>query len=305
MQEGLNDNKVCIYDGITMTTRDPGTIEYILGKAEKYNLRGGYDIATNTALWKFSGRYRNFTISSSNNKKGRGIRFGGSLHKWKNQAHNYDTFRWIEFLRVYEEIIEEFHLDPYNVTISSLEGGLNNQLPDHLNCKARIIPENTMYLKGKPKKINRTRYPNEGYGLEIQIGECKYKVYDKGIQYKVGYEILRTECNCKTRPLSKHGLILFSDLLDYQKHLSFGSFLLEVFNTIIVAQPEILLNTALSMEDKIFILEYSDSNAWLKLRKKSDHSYQMARLRYFDLIDKYCNINYRNEVLKLMAYQIA
>lgn len=299
-----DDQRVCTYDGITIFTQDEVCIRNILENSEKYKLQGSYDVATSQTLNKFSGKFKNFTISTVCNSKGYGVRFGGSLHKWKNQVHNYDTFKWSEFLKVYYEIIDEFKLDPAKTVIWSLESGLNNRLPNHLKYKARDIPEYTLLLNGNPKKSSRSKYAHDGYGLENQKGECKQKLYDKGIQFAVGYEILRTECSCKRRPLAKHGLITFEDLVNYSKHLSFGNYLIKVFKTLLLFQPEIFTNPSLPDTDRLFMLEYNNAISWNKLRKKSDYQFQKARKRFLGLIDQYCEINYRSEILKLMHSQI-
>jgi len=304
MNQENNNHKVCTYDGITLFTQDKGCIAHILKNSEKYKLQGSYDITTNQTLWKFSGKYKNFTISAVTNSKGNGIRLGGSLHKWKNQVHNYDTFKWGEFLKAYYEIINEFRLDPCNTVIWSLESGLNNPLPNHLKYKARDIPENTLLLNGDPKKSSRSKYAHDGYGLENQRGECKQKLYDKGVQFSVGYEILRTECSCKRRPLAKHGLITLEDLIDYDKHLLYGNYLIKTFETLLLFQPEILLNPSLSDIDRLFLLEFNNTISWNKLRKKSDYQFKKARKRFLSLIDQHCEINYRSEILNLMNSQL-
>jgi len=299
-----NDDRVCTYDGITIFTQDEICIRHILENSERYKLKGSDDIATNQRLNKFSGKYKNFTISTVSNSKGNGVRLGGSLHKWKNKVHNYDTFKWGEFLLVYYEIVDEFKLNPAKTVIWSLESGLNNKLPTHLKYKARDIPEFTLLLNGNPKKSSRSKYARNGYGLENQKGECKQKLYDKGIQFAVGYEILRTECSCKRRPLAKHGLITFEDLADYDKHLRFGNYLIKVFETLLLFQPEILTNPSLPNIDRLFILEYNNPLSWKVLRKKSDYQFKKANKRFLNLIDQYCAINYRSEILKLMNSQI-
>ncbi len=304
MNQENNEDRVCSYDGITLYTQTEACIEHTLGSSKKYNLEGSYDISTDERYWKFSGKYKNFNISSVINPKGRGIRLGGSLHKLKNGDHNYDSFKWGEFLKVCYEIINEFKLDSKKTFIWSLESGLNNPLASHLKYKARDIPEHTVFLRGKPKKSSQTEYKRKGFGLTVEKGYCKHKLYDKGIQFKVGYEILRTECSCKKDHLEKYGLITLDDLLDYNKHLLFGEYLLAVFNTLLIFQPEILTNPSLPDKDRLFLLEYSNNLSWFRLRKKSDYQYQKARERFLALIDNYCEINYRTEILNQMISQL-
>src|SRR5690242_3290232 len=119
--------RVCIYDGITFFIKDQHCIDHILSNEKKYNLQFSYLKYGDSLVSRFVGKYKNMSISSIRG----GIRIGGSLHKWKNGNHNYDTFYWNEFLIVYQEIVDEFKFDPSQARILSLEGGLNNVLPEH------------------------------------------------------------------------------------------------------------------------------------------------------------------------------
>ena len=292
--------KVCIYDGITFFIKDQGCIDHILSNEKKYNLQFSYLKYGDSLVSRFVGKYKNMSISSIRG----GIRIGGSLHKWKNENHNYDTFYWNEFLSVYQEIVEEFKFDPSQARISSLEGGLNNVLPEHFKFKAKDFPINTILLMGDPKISNRQKYSNDGYSLTISKGECKYKIYDKGSQFKLVHEIVRTECSCKKRPLFKHGLAAFEDLLDYSNHFSYAKFLLKAFNSLIIFQPDVLEGHNLPEQDRVFLSALNNSRHWIEIRKKSDYQFKKNINRYFSLIQEYSPINYRAELLTIMESQL-
>lgn len=295
-------NPVCIYDGTSIFVRDPKIFDQVFDNTEKYNVQ----IITDTVSGKedFKGRFRNLTINSATNSRGPGVVIGGSLHKWKNKDHNHDVFFWEDFLTVYNEILSEFKFDPSKTDLWSLEGGLNNLLPSNFKSPIRDILENTLLLKGESKKESRTKHANKGYGLEVIKGECKHKFYDKGSQYRLEYKVLRTECSCKRRPLAKHGLITFEDLIDFEKHQSFGKHLLKAFETLLIFQPEVLHAPDLLSQDRDFLLQHNNTNAWTALQKSNYHQFKKAKNRLFTLIDKHCDINYRTEILNLMRAQL-
>ncbi len=295
---------ICIYDGISIFIQQQEFINHILSHKEKYNLILSNEKHGEIEVLKFWGKYKNISISYITTSKGKGIKLGGSLHKWKRGTHNHDTFYWGEFLEVYQEIIDEFKFDPSQARILSLEGGLNNPLPDHFKFKAKDYPINTILLMGDPKVSNRQKFTNNGYALTISKGECRYKIYDKSSQFELENEIVRTECACKKRPLFKHGLVSFEDLLDYSKHLSYAEFLLKAFDSLILFQSDVLEGYNISEPDRLFLSALNSSRHWIELRRKSDYQFKKSIKRYLSLINEHSPINYRTELLTLMKNQI-
>jgi hypothetical protein len=179
-------------------------------------------------------------------------------------------------------------------------------LPTHWPYKANAFPNNTVFLKGEPKARLERRYPNEGYSLIVEKGGCKAKFYDKGTEFVLPYEVLRPECSCKRRTLQNLGVNTFKDLIDEKIHLRVGKQLIKEYRTLLLFQPEILQNTALTSEDRMFLLEFNHSNAWVNLKRTRGHyQYQQARKKYLAMIDKYAEVNYQREILKYMAQQIS
>jgi hypothetical protein len=297
-------DKVCIYDGITLFILDPAFKEHLKNNSGRYRLIGSYDYETGTRLETFTGRFRNFDIYTAANSTGYGVVIGGSLHKWKNRTHNYDKFYWRDFIQVYKEILEEFKFNPEKTLIWVLEGGLNNTLLPHWNYKASNFPRNTILLKGEPKSSKTKKHTKGAASLHIEKGSCTNKLYDKGKQNNLDYELLRTECSCKRKSLIKIGINSFEDLLDDNKHHKLGKQLIKTFDTLLLSQPEILVHPDMTMEDKMFLLEYNNSLAWITLRKESDYQYQIKRKKYLNLIDKYAEVNYQKEILLQMQKQL-
>jgi hypothetical protein len=304
MDETKYSDKVCIYDGITLFILDQALKEHLQCNSRKYKLIGNYDYDTGTRLETFTGRFRNFDIYTAANSTGYGVVLGGSLHKWKNKTHNFDTFLWQDFRQVYEEIVDEFRFDPSKTLIWVLEGGLNNTLLPQWTYKANDFPRNTIFLKGDPKSTKKKRHSKGGASLHIEKGSCTHKLYDKGRQNNLDFELLRTECSCKRKSLIKLGINTFENLLDYEKHVKLGKQLIRNFETLLLFQPEILQHIDISTEDKMFLLEYNNSAAWINLRKESDYKYQITRKKYSGLIDKYADVNYQREILAQMQKQL-
>jgi hypothetical protein len=298
--------KICIYDGITFFILDPAFRQHVLQNCARYNLQGNFDYESRQPTGSFRGKFRNFDIYTAGNSRGSGVVLGGSLHKWKNKSHNHDTFYWDDFIKVYNEILDEFDFKPELSDVWVLESGVNFHLPTNWPYKASALPNNTIFLKGEPKARLARRYPNNGYSLTIEKGGCKAKFYDKGSEFDLPYEVLRPECSCKRRTLQKLGLNTFKDLLDEKIHLKLGKQLTKEYRTLLLFQPEILQNIALTSEDRMFLLEFNTSNAWINLKRtRTDYQYQQIRNKYLALIDKYCEINYQREILTYLAQQMS
>lgn len=295
------NKQLCTYDGITALNMDPVSINYVLSEVKKYKLRASFDLESKIELGQ-SGRFRNFDLTTGANSRGSGIYLGGSLHKWKNGNHNHDQFYWHEFNQVVEELVDEFKLRPAQVDVCGLEAGINFNIPVDWNYQARTFAKNILFINGKPREEYITRYDNGGIGYEASRGECAYKGYDKGRQYKTGSEILRLEkVYAKGRPLNKLGIRTLEDLLKPENHGLICNDVLKSFKGLMVFQPELLNNPLLSNEDYKFAVKFSTSDAWQKQLKENRNTFKNYRARYNSLINKYCDYNIQEEVLKAMA----
>src|SRR4051794_29819308 len=108
----MHKDKLCLYDGATILIKDPLSINHIRNNPQRYGLKGTYDMSSGEELAQFEGKFRNFNIWTGGNRRGSGVFIGGSLHKWKNRTHNYDSFYWQEFVQVYNEVVNEFQFRP-------------------------------------------------------------------------------------------------------------------------------------------------------------------------------------------------
>jgi hypothetical protein len=258
------NGKICLYDGSTILIKDPESIAHVKNNPEKFRLKGRYDMETGDVSDQFEGKYRNFEIRTGGNKRGKGIFIGGSFHKWKNRTHNYDTFYWDDFLEVYDELLEAFQFRPELACICSVEAGLNIEFAKEWGYKAAQIPKSVVLLKNLPRSSGKKHERNKGYSLTNNKSEVTTKIYDKGKQFYLTYELLRIENKFEKSRSAK--IRLFSELKDIEKHDYLAQHLLKTFETLILFQAEIFSNQNLSEEDHQFLLIHQNENEWLRLR---------------------------------------
>lgn len=302
---------ISIYDGIEIFVTDPTFENHLETHRNQYGLME--TISAHDAISKkrrFSGRFRNLDIKYQyTNLGGEGYLISGSLHKWRGwptDSRNYDIFTWIEFLNVYREILNQFQFDPSQTVIWELEGGVNNRIlnfdPSGVN---KLIERTVWLLSGKPKLYKRTKFSKGALGLDIQSGENKAKFYNKGLQVEAIEAIVRTECSCKRRVLKKFGIRNFQDLICKENHDRYGKYLLKTFESLIIDQFEFFNPLCLNEEERQFLNTYSNLVNWKALRKESDYKFKKTRKKFFELIDRCCERNFRNEILDSMNLQLA
>ncbi len=295
--------KLCSYDGITLFIKGEEIRNHVQDLDHKYRLRREFDYSGR--LTNFQGRYKNFDIWTAGNSRGSGIAIGGSFHKlFNNELHNYNTFYWSEFEHVYSELLNEFQFDPLQTDIWVLESGINNLIPNDLMYNASNIAESVIYINGKPKLTEQKYHPKGGFGVTMKKGRCAIKIYDKGRQYKLLDEIVRTECSCTRRKLIQLGFHTFNDLMDFKKHQAYSQFVYKKFQNLILFQPEIFDSSDLTNEEKLFLYEYSNGNAWTALRRNNPYKFKKTLEELQKFIDRHCSINLRRLLLNQMQTQI-
>jgi hypothetical protein len=144
-------------------------------------------------------------------KKTSGIFFSGSLHKFSNGgSHNYNDFTCEAFARSLNALYKMFGVKPENLRLLQLEFGVNiippietTRVLDHLFQFKTIDFANLIHDK-------------RGYYKQIILDKYILKIYDKGIQNKLLYNLLRIEV--KQTNWSEYRKLGIETLADFIKH---------------------------------------------------------------------------------------
>lgn len=182
----------------------------------------------------------------------------GSLHKFSNDGlHNHNTFTISEFNNVLIKLYNLFGILPQNLKITQLEWAVNI----HFEMVNEII-DHCIFYKGK---IFSEPLGNKGARYrQVKLTEYYLKVYNKGLHFLLGFDILRFERKQK-------------DWTKFCKHHEIGSTLLDLINSGFKGLKETLCENWLDIiffdpkipESNTLILQYRDPKKWQYFQKTS------------------------------------
>ena len=215
--------------------------------------------------------YKNFTFENVLNIH---LNWEGSLHKFKNDGkHNYDQFTIQDIKETLSRIENLFCIDNKKTKIHNLEFGVNLNVP----FEVRRILDSIIIYKGKDEI---KRFNGKGYLIREKHEQYEIKIYDKGMQYNTGTNILRFEIKVKTMQyLRSKGcdVVYLSDILCPVIQSKLGIILSKAVNNILVYPLEYDL-TYLKRKDIEFFLKGRDKTYW-KMIKPSNRKKKIKRLK--------------------------
>ena len=221
----------------------------------------------------------------------------GSLHKNHFNGKNYQPFDFSALQCQIRHICTSLFIEPESARISSLEFGVNILVP--FNVKA-FLDNNVIDYKGK----RFDKYFPDKRGLELglycRLSQYQIKLYDKGKQNKLDYNLMRFEKKCKRmQVLKKNGIFNLSDLLDKEKVYSLKSMLVRAWNNVLIydiADSE-LLSIELPDADKRFLSDGRDEKYWRKIKETNINRYNYKRKKYRELVKRF-GLNYHRLICK-------
>ncbi len=221
----------------------------------------------------------------------------GSLHKNHFNGKNYQPFNYSDLQYQIRHICKSLFIEPENARISVLEFGVNIITP--FNVKA-FLDNNVIDFKGK----RFDKYLPDKRGLELglfcRLSQYQIKLYDKGKQNGLDFNLMRFEKKCKKmQGLKKYGIINLSDLLDRAKVYSLKSLLLKAWNDVLIYDiaDSVLLSIEISDNDKKFLSDGRDEKYWRKIKETNINRYNYKRKKYRVLVKK-IGLNYHRLIYK-------
>ncbi|MGG9970922.1 hypothetical protein ACQ33O_03915 [Ferruginibacter sp. SUN002] len=302
------DNQLCFFDGFSLKTDNLQTILFF---QENYDELGfGKNIVVNNKLTYDSITECFLKISLVKVfDEITHISIIGSFHKCCFEGQNHQDLKMIDFRNKVFEITKKFQINPSATQVMKLEYGANLGILDTWGYTARGIINNTVFLTKKTKtgKIENDLHKNQGASLIVDRKEFTDKFYFKSAQSGEEYEklnIIRFERAYKARrPLKKIGIFTLEDLLtkDYSEKLN--NFLIKAFSKLLIFQEEVLANTEILLEDKIFYLEHNSKNIWEKISRDPKEFYKKSK-RFIAITDKYSKYNYTKELKSMLTEKL-
>ncbi len=226
----------------------------------------------------------------------------GSLHKNYYAGKNFLPFTWQMLQQQVNHICKTLSIDAKTAQISTLEIGVN------IITRFEVTPflrQNIVSYKGNP--FNRYKPDRNGFclGIYCTLSQYEVKIYDKGLQNNLPYNLLRFEKRyLKMQVLNKRGIKYLTDLLSFEKVNTLLPLLLEGWNNVLIYDIETGLNRSKPDTIKKAEIELMNNgqNAkfWEKLKSEKSNSTYFEKIKTFKtLVAKFGN-NWQKLTKKLI-----
>lgn len=162
---------------------------------------------TTGEIYKRTAIYQGLTVII----RSKSICISGSLHYFYNDGiHNYNDFTYSNLIYTLNKIESLFGIDLSKFNLKNIEVGVNICLP----FRTSFVLNNTLFHGIKRFKDEKV---NKGKGNYRVATHDRYtiKIYDKGLQFSLPYDLLRFEIHfSRMADLKKYGITTLNDLRD-------------------------------------------------------------------------------------------
>ena len=223
-----------------------------------------------------------------------------SIHKAYNEiatgeSQNYSDFTYSNLCETIDFVSRKV-VDVDIVRISQLEFGLN--ISTSVSAKD-IISENVFMHKLKSHTHNR-QFSGQGELKQFDHSNFCVKIYDKAMQYGLGYNLLRFEVRFKkSKELQQLGVYNLPDLKDKQVLRRLFLYLLKRFDEMIIVDS--YSEKDISAKDYILLCEYNNPMYWTRLFLGKKYQVKMMHeKKYMGLLEKYDLLKTKKQLRELL-----
>ena len=224
-------------DNIRIFFKDKIKFESIIKKSRSFNCTvNSEDIEKESSkinIYPIKGQIGSMTYFINENS----AYLENSIHKYHNNLTmekdiNYNDFSYCNLTQTLDDLRNQIpEYDFLDTKITNLEFGFNIKIDRSVKD---LIGKNILLHDFKPHYFFNDK--NRFVMKKFKIGNRMLKIYDKGRQNNLPYELLRIELKYNTKQLNhkKIGIFNFFDLYDpYKNYLLFKDFL-EVYEKLII-----------------------------------------------------------------------
>lgn len=228
------------------------------------------------------------------------ININGSVHKYFNGGfHNHNDFTISNFVDVCTDLSQKFSLNPKTTYLHNLEFGVNIIVPFKINDVLNAI----ISYKGKEYEVER--FNGKGYLLRFSFDHYELKIYNKGLHYEQGKNILRFEIKVRRMEYFKKRNIIINcltDLLNPSIYNKLARALLSAFNEIVFYDSSLVLK-GLPKREKTILINGRNPKYWTGL-KEQGKEIKKIRARFNQLVLKYGKQDIKNTIRKLIENKL-
>jgi hypothetical protein len=289
-------------DGITINTS--------IANKEEWSILTGVDLSAptyistgeikvkkrgNVTVAEYRGKWEGFFIDVREVKRGVWIKYylniRGSFHKNHFKGENWQPFNFSYLQYQIRHICTSLFIEPESARISGLEFGVNIITPFTVKS---FLDNNVIDYKHKVFENYKRDKNGLELGLHCILSQYEIKLYNKGKQNKLDYNLMRFEKKCKKmQVLKKHGIVNLSDLLDKAKVYSLIAILLRAWKDVLIYDIEDteLLSYKISEEDRRFLSDGRNYKYWGIIKKANRNNHNYKRKKYKELVKRF-GLNY-------------
>ncbi len=228
------------------------------------------------------------------------ININGSVHKYFNGGfHNYNDFTISNLVEVCSDLTVKFKLNPFAAHLHNVEFGVNVIVPFPTNEVLNSI----ISYKGKEYEVER--YNGKGYLLRFSFDHYELKIYNKGLQYEQGKNILRFEIKVRRMAYFEKRNILINclaDLLNTTIYNKLADTLLSTFNEIVFYDSSILLK-GLPQREKTILVNGRNPKYWTGLKERGKEI-KKIRARFNQLVLKHGKLAIKSTIRNLIEQKL-
>jgi hypothetical protein len=217
----------------------------------------------------------------------------GSLHKNNFDGANWQEFNWNALQNQVWHLCKSLFIEPQNARISRIEFGVNIETPFSVS---QFLNTNVIDIKGRGFNYYRRDANGLELGLFCEFKQYSIKLYDKGKQYDLSYNLMRFEKKCiKMQVIKKSGIVLLSDLLDKQKLCRLKPMLLKAWDDILISdiENEDNLSPKITAKEYNLFLNGKSSNYWQKMKQTDVGQYNYNRSKFKKIVKRF-GLNYHS-----------
>ncbi|MBL7965643.1 MAG: hypothetical protein JNK09_01500 [Prolixibacteraceae bacterium] len=197
--------------------------------------------------------------------KGGYVKLKGSLHKHAQGGTNYNNFTFPDIQRVVEELVNTFQFDPKKAHFNFIEIGVNIEV----STDPTTLIKN--FLRYRHKEFGPMQVNGAGYGRQCRMDQFTIKVYNKSLQYGLPFHLLRYELKVtRMEFLKQYGIdsLTMDDLRGQDIYHKLLRMLIDVFNRILLFNPEIDIESIQNPKDRELVLQGKYPEYWKDLPRQ-------------------------------------
>lgn len=213
----------------------------------------------------------------------------GSWHKLHHNGNNHEPFTFAQFIHSVDAFCKLFGLLPSELRLLQMEFGLNFQPPISSKELFRTFVCNS---KGNPFGAMRS-HCGTSLGIVCELTEYSIKIYDKGNQYSLPFDLVRFEQKVTCgKYIRRMGIVHLSDLLRPEVWHQLSIELVKTQQALIMREPSINIQL-LTTKRQLFIANAGNANFWHQLSPKERLK---AKTKLTEYVQKYATTNLRSEL---------